>query len=54
MAIPCPICGGLGILPQDDDDAEPCTCADGRRIGPLLRADQRKEVDKADAADELG
>ena len=50
---PCLICLDLGILPQDDD-ATPCTCAAGRLIGPLLQADQRKELDKADAADELG
>jgi hypothetical protein len=43
---PCP-CGDTGILDWDDDDVTPCPWCDcGRRAGPLIAADQRKEAGK--------
>jgi hypothetical protein len=50
---PCP-CGDTGILDWDDDDVTPCPwCEYGRRAGPLIAADRRKEAGKLDRAEAI-
>ena len=52
---PCLICADSGVLDLDADLVRPYPyCELGRSVGVLITADQRKDVDKADADDELG
>ncbi len=48
----CYLCGGTGVIDWGGE-WKACACEAGRKAGPLIAADQRKDVDKADEADEI-